>query len=374
MRLLLVNYEYPPVGGGAATATQQIARALRDLGHEPVVLTSRFGDLQGETREDGIAVVRLNSRRNRADCSSVSEMASFLLHALRNVARVSRRFRCEGVICFFSFPCGPIAWWNLQRTGAPYVVSLRGGDVPGTEPGLARVHRLLTPLRRLTLRRARAVVANSAGLKRLSEAADPIPVAVIPNGVDTAYFAPPTERATDRPHRFLFVGRFHEQKNVPWLLAQLAGLQSVDWTLDLVGAGPQQAEIVRAADELRVTSRVRWHGWLPREQLRAIYQSADLIINPSRYEGMPNVLLEAMACGLPVLASHVAGNDAVVIPGETGELFELGNDADFRARLDALLDSGYRTRLGAAGRRRVEREFAWAQTAKSYLELFQSPP
>ena len=66
-----------------------------------------------------------------------------------------------------------------------------------------------------------------------------------------------------------------------------------------------------------------WHGWVEKGRLREIYRSADCLVNPSLYEGMPNVVLEAMACGLPVIASRVPGNDAVVRHGETGWLFDL---------------------------------------------------
>ncbi|MCA1481944.1 hypothetical protein I6F37_44210, partial [Bradyrhizobium sp. NBAIM08] len=97
------------------------------------------------------------------------------------------------------------------------VVSLRGGDVPGTERSLERVHRWLRPVRRMVLAKARAVVANSPGLAQLSMRADPIAVQVIANGVDLETFSPAgSPRAGE--FRFLFVGRLNEQKNVGMLL------------------------------------------------------------------------------------------------------------------------------------------------------------
>lgn len=377
MNLLLINYEYPPVGAGAATATQQIARALRRLGHRPVVLTARFGDLAGTSDEEGIRVVRIASRRKRRESSSPREMASFILAAGPMVRALVRQERIDGIIAFFSIPGGPLAWWAARPTRIPYVVSLRGGDVPGTEPGLRRIHGILAGIRRLILRRASKVVANSEGLKKLSEAADPVPVIVIPNGVDTAFFRPPVQRpdSGETPFRILFVGRFQEQKNLGWLLREFAILDRElpdRLTLDLVGSGPLEASLKNLAEKLGIASRLRWHGWTSRADLRAFYQAASVLVNPSRYEGMPNVVLEAMACGLPVVASAVAGNDAVVRDGETGFLVPLDDPESLRTALRRLQADPVRAcTLGRAARVRAETEFSWSRVAQSYLELFE---
>lgn len=377
MTVLLVNYEYPPIGAGAATATQQIACCLVALGHHPIVLTSGFGTLRGPVEESGVRVLRLNSPRRKREASSVWEMAAFGALAASRVRQLIRAERVQAVIAFFSIPCGPVAWWAHRGTGVPYVVSLRGGDVPGTEPGLRFVHSLLSPVRRKLLREARAVVANSPGLKTLSESADPLPVQVIANGVDADFFSPRAAARLPGPFRFLFVGRFQTQKNLPWLLRRLAtlGAQNLPpFTIDLVGDGPQRTELTRLAESLGLAPFVSWHGWLPRERLVAIYQNADAILNPSNYEGMPNVLLEAMACGLPVLASDVPGNDAVVVTGVTGHLFTPGDETTFLVHAQSwLMNRAVAADLGAAGRARVVQNFSWLSSTRSYLKLFSTP-
>jgi glycosyltransferase involved in cell wall biosynthesis len=374
MNILLINYEYPPIGAGAATATQQIANSLVALGHTPCVLTSGYRALRGVCHESGVKVVRLGSPRRRPEASSVFEMASFAALASARVRRLVQEDKIEAVIAFFSIPCGPVAWWAHSGSGVPYAVSLRGGDVPGTEPRLQPIHVLLTPFRRKILCHASAVVANSPGLKALAEAADPQLVRVIPNGVDTQFFHPRPTARRDGPFRFLFVGRFQPQKNLIWLMTQLASLaasSATPFTLDLVGDGPHRVELEAMAARLGLSPRLRWHGWLPRERLVAIYQSADAILNPSLYEGMPNVLLEAMACGLPVLASNVPGNDAVVIDGVTGKLFDLGDAPAFLTYArEWIIGVGRAERLGSAGRDRAVREFSWLNCTRSYLSIF----
>jgi glycosyltransferase involved in cell wall biosynthesis len=375
MRVLLVNYEYPPVGAGAATATKAIAQAMVASGHSATVLTTGFGDLVGTCSEDGVRVIRVASRRRRREAASISEMLSFMFHGGRAIRHIVRSENIEGMIAFFSIPCGPLAAWAHTGTGVPFIVSLRGGDVPGAESGLGLIHFILAPLRRWILRAARAVVANSRGLKELSETKDRVAVFVIPNGVDTSFFVPARKtRVAGTPTRLLFVGRFQPQKNLLWLLDQIAQVsQESDrpFILEIVGDGPQKAALLEKVRDLNLTENVLFHGWEDRTTLRVYYQKADLVINPSLYEGMPNVVLEAMACGCPILASRVPGNDSVVMEGITGWLFDLGNSDRFREQLcDVLNHPEVANGFGVAGRMRAESEYSWAKATESYLELF----
>jgi len=378
VRILLINYEYPPIGAGAATASQAIARSLVASGHHSTILTAGIGDLVGTSEEDGVRVIRLASRRQRRESAPISEMVSFMLWSLAAVRRVVRSERIDGIIAFFSFPSGPSAWWAHRDAGVPYVISLRGGDVPGAEPRLALIHRCLAPLRRPILRSAQAVVANSPGLKALAEKGYPAQVHMVPNGVDTIFFSPPAPpRPANAPARLLFVGRFQGQKNLFWLVEQLAvfrRLTALPFTLDLVGDGPLRDALTARIAQLQLADIVRFHGWKDRADLRAHYRCADLLINPSLYEGMPNVVLEAMACGCPVLASRVPGNDTVVVDRASGWLYSLGDAADFSDCLRTLLTRpDIATALSVAARIRVEGEYSWDRTTQSYLELLGSP-
>lgn len=138
----------------------------------------------------------------------------------------------------------------------------------------------------------------------------------------------------------------------------------------IVGDGPRASELRRQAAALGLDDVVTWHGWRRKDQLLAQYQAADCFLNPSIYEGMPNTVLEAMACGLPVVASDVPGNDAVVVPGETGFLFRLGEVRDFLAGMHRVLADPMLARsLGEAGRMRTLAEFSWQNVAERYLRL-----
>jgi glycosyltransferase involved in cell wall biosynthesis len=379
LRILLVNYEYPPLGGGGANATFSIARALAKLGHEPTVLTSAFAQLPQSAHEDGVSIVRIPAIRNAVDRSNPIEMASFLWSALWRVRRIAEGRCIQGVIAFFTIPCGPVGWLLKRSLGLPYVVSLRGGDVPGMVRGIGAVHWALTPFRRAALRGAHAVVANSESLARLSEAADPVPVRVIPNGVDADFYAPDPHIGTliDPVFRILFVGRLQEQKNVAMLLRVLADLREQGITpmhVDIVGDGPLRNELAELAQSLGLSAQVVWHRWCGKEQVAVMYRRASCFVNPSFYEGMPNTVLEAMASGLPVVASDIGGHNELVVPGVTGFLFDLAKPGELGRSLIKLSESrDLRRTLGAAARRAVLAGHSWVRVAARYADLLEGP-
>lgn len=374
MRILIVNYEYPPSGGGAATASEAIGKELVKCGHTAFVLTGSCKGRPASYEENGIAIHRLPSLRRRMYQSGILEMASFLVAGLVAAPTIIRRHQIEAAIIFFSLPSGPIGLLGQWACGIPYIVSLRGGDVPGAEPSLAYLYRFLAPIRRAVFRNSIAVVANSEGLRRMAETSDPFPVRVIPNGVDTEFFRPDSAKSTsfraESLLRILFAGRFQKQKNLPLLLQQVAQLSSNTFELHLVGDGPEKRHLRELAEQLGIAKSIKWHGWLPRSELRRAYQSADCLVNPSFYEGMPNVVLEAMACDLPVIASKIPGHDTLVVHGETGFLFDLQEPDGLLLALRQMEDVDLRRRMGASGRARATAEFSWRKVTEAYLELF----
>lgn len=376
MHVFLLNYEYPPIGGGAATATEQIAMAMVRQGHAVTVITAAFLDLPGEADAQGVRVIRVPALRRQVDRSSILEMFSYLVSAFFRLPRLVRRFRPDACLCFFSLPCGPLGWLLKRCWGIPYVIALRGGDVPGAEPHLARFHQAMRPFRRAVLRGALAVVANSQGLRGMSERADPIPVAVIPNGVDCVRFSPAPEAIkSGDTFRFLFVGRLNHQKNVPLLINALAKLHAEGFAckLAIVGDGPLLHELKGQALRVGVDPHVSWLGWLPREKIVEAYRQADCLINPSRYEGMPNVVLEAMACGLPVIASDVPGNRDVIEPGVSGSLFADGAEDDLvRLMASTIKDPVAASDLGRQARAMIVSNYSWDSVALGYARLLAS--
>lgn len=373
LRLLLLNYEYPPLGGGAGNATANMARELAGLGHAVRVVTAAYGDLPRRETVDGFEIRRIPALRRHADHCAPVEMLSFLASAAVALPAMAGSWRPDACIAFFGIPCGPAAWALNVLRGVPYVVSLRGGDVPGFQPyDLAGYHRLTGPAIRFLWRQAAGVVANSRGLAELArKSAGQTPIALIPNGVDAVRFTPAGELSREGPVRLLFVGRLVRQKGLDVLLAALSRLPGeACFEMTVVGDGPLRRELSSLAARLGLSGKVRFAGWVSRVDMPEVLRRADAFVFPSRDEGMPNAVLEAMASGLAVAATRIAGNEELVEDGRTGFLVapeDAAGLADVLARLVA--DRNLCWRLGRAGRDKVVAEFSWRAVAEAYVAL-----
>lgn len=173
--------------------------------------------------------------------------------------------------------------------------------------------------------------------------------------------------------RLLFAGRFQPQKNLPELLEACALLKAAGraFTLDLVGDGPQRLGLEDRARRLGLSSSLRFHGWVGKDDLRGLYRQSHAFVNPSLYEGLPNTVLEAQACGLPVLASDIPGNRDLVEHGVTGLLFRLDETGGLAARLHELLglSEEMRRAMGERAAARVRQDYSWEHVARRYLDL-----
>jgi len=372
MRLLLINSEYPPIGGGAGNASAHIAVQLEKMGHNVAVVTSRFGSLAHQEAQGNLTVYRIPSLRARQDRSNPLEQILFILAASFWTVRWLPRFKPHVTLAFFGVPSGAVAWLLKRIYGIPYIVSLRGGDVPGFRPyDFRHYHRLIASFLRIIWKHAAAVVANSNGLRLLANAFDSrFDIPVIPNGVDLGWYTT-AERDWSSP-RLLSVGRIVHQKGLDLAMRALGGLKELSWEWRIAGDGPQMEVLQSLAKELGIDQRVTFLGWQSREQLMTSYQEANVFLFPSRHEGMPNAMLEAMASGLPIIASCIAGSEELVVEGKTGFLVPSEDVEALREALQTMLASpALREQMGAASRQHAEENYSWESTARQYALLLE---
>jgi glycosyltransferase involved in cell wall biosynthesis len=196
-----------------------------------------------------------------------------------------------------------------------------------------------------------------------------IGVDMVPNGVDADFFQPACERTPGRPFTFLFAGRFVAQKRLGYLLDQFERhIAPQGAVLVLAGNGPEKESLVKRIRSSRLLSAaVTLHPWSDKETLRGFYQGADCFVHPSSQEGLPNTLLEAMACGLPVIASNIGGNNELVTHGHNGFLFELGDQDGLGMQMREMRRIADIQRMGACSRNRVVDRFSWASSAQQIL-------
>lgn len=367
MRILLINYEFPPVGAGAGNATANIARCLVAAGDDVTVLTASYRDLPSCERLDGYAIRRVPSIRRHADRCSGLEMLSFVLGGLMPAVALARSWRPDVACAFFGVPSGPLALALRRLLGIPYLVSLRGGDVPGfLGDELATLHRLTLPITNAVWRGSSGLIANSIGLAELARRTLPEgPIEVIPNGVDAATFCPPERARPADPLRLLCVGRLVRQKGIEYLLKALS-LSRSSAVLRIVGDGPERPALERLKESLGLLDRVEFIGWADREDLPVHYQWADAFVLPSLEEGMPNVILEALGAGLPIITTDIYGSRELVEPDGNGFLVLPSDTVSLAAALDRLFVDPSLVRTLGVRSRDVAIERRWENVAERY--------
>jgi colanic acid/amylovoran biosynthesis glycosyltransferase len=192
-------------------------------------------------------------------------------------------------------------------------------------------------------------------------------------GVDLERFAPSAEpRGGDEAVSVLCLGRLVERKGHRFLLEAIAGLDGIE--LVIAGDGPERESLDALAENLGVANRVRFAGVVGQDEALDLYHRADVFCLPSLAEGLPTVLIEAMACGVPVVSTRIDGVPELVTDGEDGLLCEAGDPGALASRLRRLAaDPAERQRLSRAGRAKVERLHDLERQAAALLALFSGP-
>lgn len=374
MRLLVLNHEYPPAGGGAAVATARLAEALAARGHRVEALTGALPGSPDEEEVGGVLVRRLRTGRREAHQGGLVEMARYI----RAVTCEARRYGASGgpdaMIAFFGLPGGEAARRLGRATRIPYLVSLRGSDVPGHRSGglpFRSLRAVLTPAIRRVWRDAAAVVAVSPQLADLArDRARGLTVEVVPNGIDLERFVPRLHGGPG-PVRIAWVGRLAAAKGADLFLDALAKVpaDAPPWEAVLAGDGPLRGSLERRAQAAGIANRVRFAGWLPRPRLATLLSGCDIAALTSRDEGMPGAVLEAFAAGLPVVAGEIPAVRDLVRDGVNGLVVPSGDPGATAAALMRLLaDPGLRSVLGRRARRDAA-GFRWDTVAAEYERL-----
>ncbi|MBI3388578.1 MAG: glycosyltransferase family 4 protein [Deltaproteobacteria bacterium] len=269
-------------------------------------------------------------------------------------------------------PLAPAAWLRHR----PRVVTLWGTDVQWFERSPA-----LRPALGAVLRGADSVVAINDHMRTLfaPRVVSVERIALIPSGVDTDLFRP-RDRAplrtrvglSDDAVVVVLVGSLIPRKGVDVALKALANIPDERVTAVVIGEGSERGVLEELAAQLGLTRRVRFAGECSLAEVAGWMSAADAFLLPSHYEGRPNVVLEAQASGLAVIASDIPGCRDLIEHGETGLLVPAGDVPALAAALTSVAgDAALRTRLGTRARAAIhDRGYTWDACARRYRDLY----
>jgi phosphatidylinositol alpha-1,6-mannosyltransferase len=309
----------------------------------------------------------------------------------RRAVALAKRNRAEFVWCGNLKPAGYPARWVNSRLSVPYGVLLHGGDLLILQQQIQR-SRLKRRAARTLLQDAAVLVTNSrwtadlcrAVLEQIGLRSRIDRVHTVPLGTDPVRFRPGVSQTEIRArydlqgHRWLLsVARLTRHKGIDAGIRALASLakEYPDLGYIIVGSGEELARLKQLASDLEITERVRFLANVSDQELPPLYNCADIYLGLSRLmtqrvEGFGISLLEAGACGVPVVASRVGGIPDAVHDGESGLLVDGDNEQQVCAALRRLLrDPGLAHRLGQGGRQAVEKFYNWNRVAEEIATL-----
>lgn len=336
MRILTLNYEHPPLGGGGGRLAAKVASGLVRRGHAVRIVTGGMPHLPRESIEEGVEVRRLRSLRRREDTCSVPEMAAWVLRAIPAAIAEARRWKPGVIHAHFAVPTGAVAWAVHKVTGIPYVLTAHLGDVPGGVPEqTGNLFRRVKPFTDPIWRAAAATTAVSSFVAGLVEKAYGIHPRVILNGMTLPH---PHPVVPSNVPRLLFVGRMSVQKDPVTAVRALSLLRDLPWSCVMIGEGPLAASVRSEIARAGLQDRISLRGWASSEEVSSAMRESEILLIPSLSEGLPMVAVEALANGLALAGSNIGGLADVLKEGVNGSSFDLDAGPEgFAASLLPLL-------------------------------------
>lgn len=322
-------------------------------------LAAIFATKRGETGAAQPGTERLTKYVEFLPDAPVEEQA-------RAVRRALARRKVNGVHGYFAHRPAEVAAHAAQILGVPFGFSIHARDLRKVAPEILAQR----------ANAAACVVACNTDVERDMRALGPR-VHLLPHGVDLQRFKPQTTHSNGTL-RLLAVGRLVEKKGFHFLIAALAGVKA-PFTLVIAGDGPERERLRQLVSLNNLENRIVFRGAVTHAELPRIYAEADVVVVPSVHDrtgdrdGLPNVVLEAMACGRAVVASDVAAIPSAVVNYENGLLVPPGDPVALGEAITSLATSKeFRAELGRNGRVCAERDFEVGRCSRRFQQLLMN--
>jgi glycosyltransferase involved in cell wall biosynthesis len=326
MKILVLNYEYPPLGGGAGVITKNISERLALFGHSVTVVTTWFKTEKETEQNNNLKIIRLKSKRKVVYKSSVFEMLSWI--------KVARKFLidyCEQEkfdLCFanFSIPGGMVAAYLKRKFGLKFTIISHGHDIPWRFPKQMFFFHLATYFKiKRICRSSEAIYAQTAEMKKnldhFSGEKSASKNILIPNGIDSRLFKPDFSQR-NKTFKIIFSGRLVMQKDPFSFLEAIKqfAAKNKNFIVQIIGDGILRKDMENFVAQNELADVVKFTGWISAKEIAKEYQSAHVHVVSSLFEGMSIAVLESLASGCFLITTPLDGIKDVITENETATL------------------------------------------------------
>ncbi len=313
-QILLLNYEFPPLGGGASPVSFELAKILSETNqYEIDVITMGYKAIPiYEEVNQNFHIYRVKCLRSKKSSCSPLEQLTYLISAYFQARTLLRKKKYNFCHCHFIFPTGVLAWVLKKQFFLPYFISAHGSDVPNHTNKSRFLHKILSPLWRQITRESYCIFSPSEILKtRIQKAFKKTniqqKIKIIPHGI----FSPQREEGEEKNQIILIVARLLHYKKVQDVLRAIQDIDLQNWKVQIVGDGPYKNNLEIL---LPKGKNIELLGWMDRdsEEFKNLYKKASLFISASEVESFGLGVLEALSHGCYPLLSDIPAHRSIV--------------------------------------------------------------
>jgi glycosyltransferase involved in cell wall biosynthesis len=373
MKIALLSEKYTPDVGGLAISTERFARLMTSAGHHVHVFCPSPSLSPSEARtlhHNGVSVTRFGAHKRVDDT---------LVDWFELVVEAHKRDPFDVLHAYFLIQAGFVATYAGKYLNLPVVASIRGNDIERAPFDPSRFTHVM-----YALQNASAVTTNASELARKAKAFVDRDIVLIPNGIDTTLFKPMERNQVlaealgiEKAERVIgFVGELREKKGLMSLLRAYAQTNKLSPATLLIVGNVRSGEDKKIFDELHSSiphAKIAITGYVSNHDLSSYYSLVDVFVHPSLRDGMPNALLEAMACGKAVIATPVGGVLDVIHDCENGRIVAVNDVPSLTNLIQELLsDKSLQKHLGTSARRSIQSKFTLENELKGNIDLYQN--
>ena len=379
MRILILNYEYPPLGGGAGNATFYLLKEFSKIPDLYIDLVTSSADkkyhLEKLDERINIHKLPISDKSENLHFQTEKDLLIYSWKAYFYARKLVRKNHYDLSHSFFGVPCGFISWRFFKKHKIPYVISLRGADVPRYAERFVFVYRVLTPLIKKIWKDASEVIANSQGLKDLALKSNPKQkINIICNGVDTQEFKPDDfSKEKDKIVITPGASRITSRKGLKYLIEAIATLSKKypNILLEIIGSGDEKDKLEELAFNLGITNKVNFVGAVSHKDTLKYYQKANIFVLPSLNEGMSNTMLEALACGLPIISTKTGGSGELVQENQNGCYIKMKDSLDIVEKIEKIINNPELMEKMSKKSIEIAQSLSWKKVAEQYLGFYK---
>lgn len=367
-RILLLNYEFPPLGGGASPVSFELAKKMSETGlYDIEVVTMGYKDLPSyEVINDYFRIHRVRCWRSKKEICHPWEQLTYLISAWKKCRDLISKNSYDLCHCHFIIPTGILAL-NLKRVfGLPYIITAHGSDVLGYNKRFKLLYPLLVHIWKKILNNAVKVISPSDFLKKeilkVYSIFNEEKITVIPNGFDPTKFKPQEKK------RYIFSsGRLLTNKGFQYLIKAVSD-ENIGYEVHIAGEGPMRQELEILAKKSKTP--IVFHGWMDNKgkEYRDLLEQSSIYVLVSEKENASIALLEAMSAGCAMITTNMSGTVETV--GEAGILVDPHNVISVKDAITTLLtDEAQLRKLQLFALQRLNLFYDWNAVLSKYKDV-----